>query len=314
MKIIDFHVHLPYRYRDPVEAAGRLIVEMDRAGVERAVLIAVEAGIRTFRRNVGAREVKRALGEVLDFVSLSRIPMLNKLVYDVEAGIRDHVALIEEHRRATWEVVEASRAYPGRLIPVASYCPDKGVDGTIRDNIEPFKDEILGVKIYPTLHFTSPSSSKLDKLYRKIAEINGVVIVHTGCDPGLWELPRMCRLARPKYVAEAARRHRDVVFIIAHLGSYSALMPGIYFHEALEALGLENVYADTSAVDPFFVERAVEEVGSSKLLFGSDYPYMVGLTIRDVVREILELGIPERDKEAILRLNALRLLRERGRV
>jgi len=154
VEIIDFHVHLPYRYKDPVESAKRLILEMDRAGVDRAILIAVEAGTRTFRKNVSPGEVKKALGEVLDFVSLSRIPLLNKLVYDIEAGLRDHVLLIEEHRRSTREIVAASRAFPNRILPVASYCPDKDVEGTLKDNVLPFRDEIIGLKIYPTPNIT----------------------------------------------------------------------------------------------------------------------------------------------------------------
>ncbi len=285
---------------------------MDRAGIDKAVVIAIEAGVETFNSKVSSREVKKAIGEVLDFVSLSRIPTLNKLVFNVEEGIRDHRLLLIEHRRPTREVVEAARAYPDRLIPVASYCSDKSVEGTIEENIKPFKNELLGVKIYPTLHFIKPNSSKLDKLYNYIGDMKGIVIVHTGCDPGLWELPHMCKLARPKYVIDAAKKHRDVLFIIAHLGSYSALMPGIFFHEALEALSLDNVYSDTSAVDPFFVERAVQELGSDKLVFGSDYPYMVGLSIYDMVREIESLNIPERDKRKILVENPVKLLRDRG--
>ena len=160
----------------------------------------------------------------------------------------------------------------------------------------------------------SPSSSKLYKLYRFVESISGIVIVHTGCDPGLWELPRMCRHARPKFVAEAARKFPNVPFIIAHMGSYSAIMPGIYFREALQAYSVDNVWMDTSAVDPLFVERAVEEVGYDKILFGSDFPYLVGFTIEDSVKDILKLGIGSDAKRAILYDNALRLLRMLGRL
>ncbi len=312
--IIDFHTHLPYRYKEPSEAVAKLLKEMDRAGVSKAVVIAVEAGVETFKKNVKPREIKKAIGEVMDFVSLSRIPMLNRLVFDIEAGIEDHVSLIEEHRRTTREVVEAARYSNGRIMPVASYCPDKGIDGTIEENLKPFKNDIIGVKIYPTLHFIQPNDSKLDKIYKYVADMQGIVVVHTGCDPGMWELPRLCRLARPRYVVEAARKHKDVIFIIAHMGAYSALMPGIFFHEALEALQLDNVYADTSAVDPFFVSRAIEEVGSDRILFGSDYPYMIGFSIKDSVNEILGLEVSERDKRAILHDNPYRLLRMIGRL
>ncbi len=313
-RVIDFHIHLPHRYEDPVEAAGYLVRVLDRAGVRLAVVIAIEAGLETFRRHATPREVKRAIGDVLDYVSLSRIPMLSKLVYDTEAGLRDHERILLEHIRPTREIVEAARAYPDRLLPVASYCPDRGVEATIREKILPYREELLGVKIYPTLHYTKPSDSRLAPLYKAVGDMRGIVIVHTGCDPGLWELPRMCRLARPRYVAEAARRFRDVVFVIAHMGAYSALMPGIFFHEALQAVSLDNVYMDASAVDPFFVERAVDEVGYDKILFGSDYPYMIGFDVADSIRAILGLDLSEEAKRAILYENAERLLRALGRL
>jgi len=312
-QIIDFHVHLPWRYRDPVEAARRLVAAMDEAGVRLAVVIAVETGIETFRSKTSVGEVRRALGEVLDYVSMSRVPGLSRLVYDIPGSLREHERLLREHRRTTEEVVEAARAFPGRLLPVASYCPDRGVGDTL-ERLKRLGDELLGVKIYPTLHYVKPNDRKLDPLYRWAAENRGVVIVHTGCDPGVWELPRMCRFARPSLVAEAAKRHPDTVFIVAHMGSYSALMPGIFFQEALEAAALDNVYLDTSAVDPFFVEAAVERIGYDKLLFGSDYPYMVGLDIRDAVKAIKALGISEEAKRAILSGNAERLLAGLGRL
>ncbi len=311
--IVDFHVHLPWRYRDPVQAARRLVAAMDEAGVQVAVVIAVEAGVETFRRNTSRREVKRALEEVADYIMLGRVPGIQRLLYNTGEALREHEDLIREHRRTTEEVVEAARAYPDRLLPVGSFCPDRGVEDTLR-RLRRFEDELLGVKIYPTLHYVRPNDRRLEPLYRWAEESGKIVIVHTGCDPGLWELPRMCRYARPKYVAEAARRHRDAVFIVAHMGSYSAIMPGIFFHEALEAASLDNVYLDTSAVDPFFVDLAVEKIGYDKLLFGSDYPYMVGLTIKDVVMDILRLDIPVEAKRAILRDNAVRLLKRLGRL
>ncbi len=312
-RIIDFHAHLPWRYRDPGEAAARLVAAMDRAGVRLAVVIAVEAGVETFRRHATPGEVRRALGEVMDYVSQARVPGLDKLVYDVGAALREHERLIAEHYRSTEEVVEAALRYPDRLLPVGSYCPDRGVEATL-EKLERYKHVLLGVKIYPTLHYVRPDDRRLDPLYEWAASNNGVVIVHTGCDPGVWELPRMCRYARPRLVAEAARRHRDAVFVIAHMGAYSALLPGIFFREALEAAALDNVYLDTSAVDPFFVELAVERIGYGKILFGSDYPYMVGLDIDDAVRGILSLDIPEEAKEAILWGNAERLLSRLGRL
>jgi len=313
IRVIDFHVHLPHRYRDPVMAARFLVGKMDSAGIEKAVVIAIEASPSVLRSHVSPERIRRAAGKVLDYIAHSRNPLVRKLVYNPEEAIREHERILVEHSRSNMEVIAAAREYPERLLPVASYNPEKGVDGLLEE-IEPYRDIILGVKIYPTLHCISPDDPALDKLYEAAGKNGWLVIVHTGCDPGLWELPYFCRHARPGKVASAAKKHPDTVFVMAHMGSYSLLMPGIYFSEAVEALqAVENLYADTSAVDPLFIERAVEEVGHEKLLYGSDFPYMLGFDLADHARAIMELDISLEAKRAILRGNALRLLAFLGR-
>ena len=311
-RVIDFHVHLPFRYRDPAEAASYLVALMDRAGVEKSVVIAVEAGVESFRRRVRPSIIREAVEEVLDYVAYSPSAMLKRLLFEPEKSIEEHMRLLLEHRRTTEDVVAASSLYPDRLLPVASYNPDLPRERQL-ERLRRYRDLLLGVKLYPTMHCRSPADRGLQWLYSWAARNRKIVIVHTGCDPGMWELPRLCRYARPSLVAEAARRNPDVIFVIAHMGAYSALMPGIFFREALEAARLPNVYLDTSAVDPLFIERAVEEIGYEKLLYGSDFPYVVGLGLEDPLREILELDIPWEAKRAILRDNAVRLLELVGR-
>ncbi len=307
VKVIDFHVHLPFRYKDPREAAAYLVSVMEKSGVEKAVVIAVEGGVQSFRRRMSPHRIREAVEEVLDYVAYAGSPAIHRLIFEPEKSIREHEELLLEHRRTTEEVLEASEQYPDRLLPVGSFNPDLGVKKVV-EKLNRYKDRLLGVKIYPTLHCISPDSDKLKPLYRW-AEVNGkIVIIHTGCDPGMWELPRMCRFARPSLVKNAARRHPGATFIIAHMGAYSMLLPGIFFREALDAAELPNIYLDTSAVDPLFVERAVEEIGPDKILFGSDYPYVTGLTIKDAIDEILELNISESAKRKILYENAARLL------
>ncbi len=310
--VIDFHVHLPYRYKDPVEAATYLVRKMDEANVEQAVVIAIEGGVNTFRKRISPEYVRRALQEILDYVAHVPLRSLKTLIFEPQKGIEEHVQLLIEHRRRTEEVIAAADQFPDRLHPVGSYNPDYDM-GTLLARLSKYKDVLLGVKIYPTLHCISPSSSRLSKLYKFVEEINGIVIVHTGCDPGMWEIPKLCRHARPKFVAEAARKHPDITFIIAHMGAYSAIMPGIFFREALQAYEVDNVWMDTSAVDPLFIERAVDEVGYDKIVFGSDFPYLVGFTIEDSIQDVLKLSISETAKQAILYDNAVRLLRKLGR-
>ena len=310
MGVIDFHSHLPWWIRDPIKAGRTLIEAWSRAGVTGGVVIAVEPSIRLFRTHVDKSSIYDAIGEQMDYIVLNRVPAISRLVYQVDEALREHEELLEKHYRPTRDVIEAGSRFR-EILPVASYNPDMGVEEYIEE-IKGYIDDILGVKIYPTLHFIPPNHRRLNKLYKVLEEESKIVIVHTGCDPGVWELPKMCRYARPSLVAGAARRYSSLRFIIAHLGAYSALSPGIFLHEAIDALGMENIYADTSAVDPFFIKLVVEEAGWDKMLFGSDYPYTTGLEPIDWVNMIKGLDLADRVKDAILYHNAEKLLRTLG--
>ena len=309
--IVDFHTHLPWRFKDINEASRALLSEMDKAGVTIAVVINVEFGVRTFLENVNVRRIIEAAAESIDFLMVPRIPYITRIVLEPERAIEEHVRFMRENHR---DSVEFARTLQGsqRLIPVSSFNPDL----SIQENVAKLKilgDLVLGVKIFPTLHFIRPDDEKLKPLYDLVADMGGVVIVHTGCDPGIWELPAFCANARPSYVVRAARMSRDTRFIVAHLGSYSALNPGIYFREALEALAEDNVYADTSAADPYYIERAVEEIGYDKLLFGSDYPAVQNLDIASALEELMMLDIPLKAKRAMVTDNPLKILRDWSR-
>jgi predicted TIM-barrel fold metal-dependent hydrolase len=171
--------------------------------------------------------------------------------------------------------------------------------------------ELVDLPWETILHRTPGFGSLRAGLLLQFMEDEGLIlIVHTGCDPGIWEIPALCESARPKYLEDVARRHKDLVIIAVHLGSYSALQEGMFLHEALELLSkFDNVYGDTSAVAPYYVKIAVEEVGSDRLLFGSDYPYVIGCTPCDAIKGIESLEISEKDKKSILYLNAEKLLR-----
>ncbi len=306
--IVDFHTHLPWKPRDPIEASRTLIDAMDNAGVTLAVVINVEFSIKTFLENVNPARILKAASEILDFLIVTKIPYIHRMVVEPELAIEEHVRFMKDAHRDNLEFAGIAGNSDGRLIPVASFNPDLGV----QENLERLKalgDLILGVKIFPTLHFTRPDSERLKPIYNYISSIGGVVIVHTGCDPGVWELLPLCSNARPSYVARAARDNKDTTFIVAHLGAYSALNPGIFFREALEALARDNVYADTSAVDPYFVRRAVEEVGYDRILFGSDYPMVKGLDMATALEDIMMLDIPWKAKRAMITDNPLKILK-----
>jgi len=316
LRVVDFHVHLPLRDAggDPRGALGLLLREMGEASVYAAVAIAIEASPAVIRRHVSPSKLKRAVEPLAyDWKTLSH-PSLYGALVNPERSLEDHLRLIERHLAPSEAVVEAAAASGGRVLAVASYCrlstPEEYVERLERLRRA---GPLIGVKIYPTFHFIRPDHESLEPIYDYMESEGLVLIVHTGCDPGLWELPAFCTYATPRYLEPVARRHRDLVIVAAHMGSYSYLFPGIYFADALRAArGHDNIYLDTSATTLHQVKLALSKVGHEKLLYGSDYPYFSGLHMKDILEAYLEFRVPERVKAAILHENAERILSTLG--
>jgi len=89
--------------------------------------------------------------------------------------------------------------------------------------------------------------------------------------------------------------------IIPHLGLISG--EPIDF---LKAFGeVDNVYFDTALASVSLIKRFYDELGSEKLIFGSDIPFG---RMRDELNKILELGLSEREFERIAGENILKLI------
>ena len=98
-----------------------------------------------------------------------------------------------------------------------------------------------------------------------------------------------------------ARRHPNTRVIMAHL-------TGCGMRGVLAARHIDNLWVDTSGGSPEagIVEYAVSNLGSSRVLYGSDLP------IRDLPAAIGQVSgaeISRSDKKAIFYNNAARLLK-----
>ena len=100
------------------------------------------------------------------------------------------------------------------------------------------------------------------------------------------------------------QRHKDVVFVAAHPGEYTALMRHI---ERMKMS--ENYYLDLSGTGLFrygMLRRIIDDIGADRVLFGSDFPTCnPAMFIGGVADDPL---ITDEEKERVLYLNAKRLL------
>jgi uncharacterized protein len=157
----------------------------------------------------------------------------------------------------------------------------------------------LGIKIHPVLDHYAVERAALDDIFDCAQEKGWPVLTHTGPDGSSTSAFRYEQLIRA---------YPQVRLILAHL--------------RLEAIPLarryENVYVDTTHVEPALVEMALPIVGPDKILFGTDAPagFDVGHTVvRDrprrsyggIIGDLRAREIPDASLEKVLYHNAYEL-------
>ena len=167
------------------------------------------------------------------------------------------------------------------------------------DNLAMFSsrtDEFAALKIHPSCIKTPADSADWEPYY-ELAEAAGLpVVVHCG---------RWQEVAGYALALEAAGRFPRVNFILAHMGGDSPhLVTGAT--SAVAAGGYDNVYFGTESIrEPWLLEQALARVGSTRLIFGSDY----NLNHPEPFRRLIEvLDITDRDRSNIFRRNINSLL------
>ncbi len=303
VEVIDVHVHPIDLSTHSFIPVDEVIEAMNQAGVDKAVLQALDLDEDDFDRYISREELK---------IALKQEPAYSNLDEEVLRGIGRRILRLNTPEEWIKEFVDR---YPARFIGFGSINPNKGEE-YVRKKIDKILEyNFKGLKFLPTIQFFNPLDEKMDLIY-KLAEKNGLIILmHTGCDPGPWELPYLSRNANPKYLGGVAERYPDLKIIAAHMGSYSRLYPGIWFKEMMDvAKKHENIYLDISAAfNEFNLLQAVEKIGEKRILYGSDYPAIGGYCDRETgmvncVNWLAQLDLDVQIKKKIFGENAKKLL------
>lgn len=154
-----------------------------------------------------------------------------------------------------------------------------------------------GVKIHPTDHAYEIRDYG-DDIFQFASTQKTILMTHSGCPGSL-----------PEDFIAFANRYPNVPLILAHLGNSvdGNLTRQVY---ALKQTNNGNVYIDTSSAKSIYsglIEWAVSEIGSNRLLFGTDTPLYFAACQK---ARIEYAEIDEKFKRAILFDNAARLLHE----
>ena len=293
MLAIDMHTH-PFS-----GSIDEFVHEMDRAMVSKAaVLFSIRDPADIDRPDVR----KRISGRVGEAGQMNILDGVKRYINSLaNPSNKDSAELARRHR--------------GRFIPFGSVHMHASREILEVELTEIKELGLYGVKLLPTLQLFNPAESEnFQRICQWCEDEDKVIIYHTGCDPGPFEIPEVAEDANPKYLRPVLERYSPKL-VMAHFGAYSAYHPGLWFDEAMEiAERFENVYADTSAAVDFLMREDVitrirKKVGLERLLFGSDYPVVGGSSMKsdaDLVRDCPHLNDDE--KKMVLGENAERLL------
>ncbi|MBS7633070.1 amidohydrolase [Candidatus Bathyarchaeota archaeon] len=123
------------------------------------------------------------------------------------------------------------------------------------------KLHLSGLKLHPMVECFRPDHNFFDKFFKKVNELNLLILIHTGDG-----------FSSPGLVAKTARKYSKLPMILAHLreGCLSVMKE------------CENVYVETSGTLPNFIELAAD-IDENRILFGSDIPYYRFPTQKSIV-------------------------------
>jgi uncharacterized protein len=160
---------------------------------------------------------------------------------------------------------------------------------------------IIGIKIHPSWHLCYPADIRYKKFWALAEERKIPVLTHSW-NPNVPNKAQ--KFSDPFNFEEIIKRHPDLKLTLAHAGGR-----GDYLYKVIDLLEkYPNLYVDFAGdiFEPKLIETYVGRLGSKKLFFGTDMPW---IDVRYYLVNILNAEITDEDKENILGLNVARLYR-----
>jgi predicted TIM-barrel fold metal-dependent hydrolase len=300
--VVDFHMH-------PIMPDLKLFKDMREAGVSRGVIVAMD----TDPDDVDRPEIHDMLKTAFSGSTQSGRVSFESLLKHIKASLYAPTQ-VTNHDVADWV-----RDYPEILIGFGSVNLSKDRDYVAQHLEEMQRLNLKGVKLLPHAQFFDPSSNEnMDLLFDYCSHTGSIILTHTGCGAGPFEIPELSRSAHPGLWEAQLAKYPNVPVVLAHFGSYSREIPGIWLLDAMQ-LGKKhrNVYVDLAAVDWLLDrENVVQEIrktiGFDRVLFATNYPHFLTPDIGgpSIVSGIkANTHLTKKEKRKILGENAVRLLR-----
>jgi uncharacterized protein len=195
-------------------------------------------------------------------------------------------------------LVEVANAYPDIFLPLLFINPSLPSEFTL-ELMEKhiLNGPIIGAKFHISM---IADDERYEPIYNFLEKHDIPLLFHS------WykTVQRTTFESTPADIAIMARKHPKLRILMAHLTG--AKLRGIQDIKALP-----NVYLDTSGSQPEegYLERAIEELGAGRVLYGSDYPIRAFST---QIARIDSVTMSQEDREKVMYRNALKFFRKGG--
>lgn len=190
------------------------------------------------------------------------------------------------------QINRATEDHPGRLFGIAAPNPHLGpefVHDEIRRVVRDY--DFKYAKLHTLAWGVDPTSSVAYDLYDACVENDIPVMVHTG--------PHGMPFSVPGMLMPVAEDYPDLPIVLAHMGgAYTLTQEAILMAERYD-----NLYLDTTLALNMYVRRAMERLGSDRLLMAAEHSSNIPVALA----KIDSIGASERQKRRILGGNAIDL-------
>ncbi|MFH0963860.1 MAG: amidohydrolase family protein [Planctomycetota bacterium] len=248
--MIDEHRHVGYTRANGTRTAEEIIAEMDRLGVDRAVIapsgMKNEPQVSDEEEVAGQRKLMEAVRECIEGGRVT------PEIEERRRGLVDHE-----------DVLAAVRRYPERLIGCWWVNPWRGEEDCLSAAAAVRELGFRCVKLHPLVHVFAADDAVMSRVMEWAAEIDVPVWFHSSYGPGT-EVRRIARLAA---------RFPGTRVILGHAGVRDLAGEEHSREAAAAARASRNVWIDLSDCHEEPMRRMIENAPGDRLVLASDDPF-----------------------------------------
>lgn len=245
-------------------------------------------------RDANSKEMKRIIG-LLQWTGIDMACLMPVIIGD---NFEMSYSSPSETKYLADILTEVMEDYPGKIFSLLMIDPNQDIDflkGIISEYV--IHGKLNGVKLLTDMN---AADERLDPLADFLEKHDVPVLFHA------WykTVGLVKKESNPSEIACLAARHPSLRIVMAHL-------TGCRFRGVQDIKKHPNIFIDTSGSQPEdgYLEYALKELGTDRILFGSDYS---GRDMAVQLGRIESLEMPAQDKDKILYKNALKVFKRGG--